>query len=124
MGSDDLQRIRASLDMPLSERFLTRISASYTKQDGFVHRIVDGIDLGDTDALAGRFAARWLPTDTITADFVLDGSRHREQSPPTLATALDGTSAFGQFHNAVVAGPQCLPPPGPPTTPPASTISS
>jgi iron complex outermembrane recepter protein len=116
-GSDNLARARVSADLPASEKLLTRISASYTNQDGFVRRLSDGIELGDTNALAARAAVRWLPSDTITADLVLDGSRHREESPPTRAAALDGLSAFGLFHNAVVAGPQCLPPPGPATNP-------
>lgn len=116
-GSDNLARARISADLPLSDTFLTRVSASYTTQDGFVRRLADGVELGDTNALAGRIAARWLASDTVTADLVVDGGRHREESPPTRATALDGTSAFGAFHNAVVAGPQCLPPPGSLTNP-------
>jgi iron complex outermembrane receptor protein len=117
LGSDNLRRGKVSANLPVSDTFLTRVSASYTQRDGFVRRIADGIELGDTDALAARFAARWIPSDTVTADLVFDGSRHREESPPTIATALDGTSQFGQFHNAVIAGPQCLPPPGSLTNP-------
>jgi iron complex outermembrane receptor protein len=119
VGSDNLRRARLSADVPLSSTLLTRFSASYTDRDGFVRRLADGIDLGDTNALAGRLAVRWLASDAITADLAIDASRRREESPPTLATALDGTSQFGGFHNAVVAGPgpQCLPPPGPFTNP-------
>jgi len=117
VGSDNLLRGKVSVNTPLSDTFLTRVSASYTQRDGFVERLADGIELGDTDAIAARVAARWLPSSTLTADFALDGSRNREESPPTVATALNGNSAFGQFHNAVVAGPQCLPPPGPLTNP-------
>jgi iron complex outermembrane recepter protein len=119
VGSDNLHRGKVSADLPISETFLTRVSASYTQQDGFVRRLADGIELGDTDAIAARVAARWLPSNRLTADLVIDGSRHREESPPTIATALDGTSQFGQFHNGVVAGPgpQCLPPPGPLSNP-------
>jgi iron complex outermembrane receptor protein len=117
VGSDDLRHARFSADMPLSATLLTRFSGSYTQRDGFVRRLADGIDLGDTDALAGRLAVRWLASDAVTADLAIDASRRREESPPTLATALDGTSAFGSFHNAVVAGPQCLPPPGSFTNP-------
>ena len=79
--------------MPLSATLLTRFSASYTERDGFVRRLADGIDLGDTNALAGRLAVRWLASDAVTADLAIDASRRREESPPTLATALDGTSA-------------------------------
>ncbi len=117
IGSDNLRKARFSADLPLSDTLLTRFSASYTERDGFVRRLQDGIDLGDTDALAGRLAVRWLASEAITADLAIDASRRREESPPTLATALDGTSAFGGFHNAVVAGPQCLPPPGSFTNP-------
>jgi iron complex outermembrane receptor protein len=117
IGSDNLRHARFSADLPLSATLLTRLSASYTERDGFVHRIQDGIDLGDTNALAGRLAVRWLASEDVTADLAIDASRRREESPPTLATALDGTSQFGQFHNAVVAGPQCLPPPGSFTNP-------
>ena len=44
---------------------------------------------------------------------MLDGSRHREESPPTAATALNGASDFGGFYNVVLSGsPNCFPPPG------------
>jgi iron complex outermembrane receptor protein len=118
IGTDDLRRARIAADLPISETFTTRLSASYTEQDGFVERPVDGTMLGDVDELAGRLAMRWEPADSVVADLVVDASREREESPPTKATALDGASAFGAFHNAVVAGtPDCLPPPGSFTNP-------
>lgn len=113
LGSDNLRRARVSADLPVTSTLLTRFSASYTQRDGFVHRLADGIDLGDTNALAARIATRWLPSDAVTVDLVIDGSRHREESPPTKAAALDGASAFGAFHNGVAAGSSaCVPPPG------------
>lgn len=104
LGSDNLRRARVSADLPVSSTLLTRFSVSYTQRDGFVRRLADGIELGDTDALAARIATRWLPSDAVTVDLVIDGSRHREESPPTKAAALDGASSFGAFHNGVAAG--------------------
>jgi iron complex outermembrane receptor protein len=118
VGTDALRRGGFAASVPLSDTLLTRWSASYTRRDGFIERHSDGVDLGDTDALAGRVAMRWLATEAVTADLVLDGARHREESPPTRAAALSGTSDFGSFYNAVLARDlDCLPPPGSMTNP-------
>ncbi len=118
LGSDNLNHATVSANLPLSETLLTRVSASYRKQDGFVKRLIDGVDVGETNGLAARIATRWMPSDVVTADLVLDGSRHRGESVPSRVTALNGASLFGSFHNAVVSGSaQCLPPPGSLTNP-------
>jgi iron complex outermembrane recepter protein len=112
-GSDDLIGGKVVVDLPLSDTLLTQVAASYDSRDGYVHRIEDGIDLGDIDGGSARAALRWLPGDAWRVDLAVDGSRHREESPPTTATALNGASAFGGFYNAVLSGSlNCVPPPG------------
>ncbi len=112
-GSDDLVGGKLAVDLPINDRLLTQLAASYRTRDGFVRRLADGVELGDIDGGSARVALRWLPTDAWIVDFVVDGSRHREESPPTTATALNGASAFGGFYNAVLSGsPNCTPPPG------------
>jgi len=113
VGSRDLMSGRISADLPFGQRVLTKLAVSFKKEDGYVHRLTDNADLGDVDARAARGVIRWLPTDAWQLDLVLDGSRRREESQPTVAVALNGASQFGGFYNAVLSGsPNCVPPPG------------
>jgi iron complex outermembrane receptor protein len=63
------QQVRASIDLPVSDRFLTKLSAYYLKDDGFVSNPITGEDdLNATNGLGLRAAARWLVSDEVTWD--------------------------------------------------------
>lgn len=88
-GSDSRFDVRASVDAPLSNSLLTKASILSRKRDGYVHNLQSGQDLGDDDTKAARFAARWLPSNTLTVDFSVDYTRERD----------DGAAAVGVVYN-------------------------
>lgn len=80
VGNDNARTVKASIDMPISENLLTRLSLADMEQDGYVQRD-DGIDLGDDNTQTGRFNAVWTPSDSFEANFSAEFSRDRENGP-------------------------------------------
>lgn len=80
IGTDSAQILKASIDIPVSEQLLTKISVANMEQDGYVKRL-DGVELGDDDTQAARFSALWSPNDTFEAFFSASLSRDRENGP-------------------------------------------
>ncbi|MCU0758490.1 MAG: TonB-dependent receptor [Steroidobacteraceae bacterium] len=71
-GSFGLQQFRASVDVPMSDRVLTKFSAYRQKDDGFATQLSTGISYNDRDATGGRVDLRFLPTDALTIDLVAE----------------------------------------------------
>jgi len=72
VGRFGLKQFRASVDMPLSDRFLTKISAYKVEDNGFATQLSTGIDYNDRDATGARVDLRFLPSDSVTADLVVE----------------------------------------------------
>lgn len=79
-GTDNAQRFKGIVDVPLSNTLLSRFSVAKTLQDGYVER-EDGVDLGDDDSLTGRASFLWLPNDDLEVQFATDYTRDRENGP-------------------------------------------
>jgi iron complex outermembrane receptor protein len=93
-----------TLNLPFSDRFLTRWTASRLTQDGYAHRLTDGADLGDKDSLVGRAQALWKATDDLTVSFTGDGTRVRQNSAPlTLIDVTATGTPFLNLYNALAA---------------------
>jgi iron complex outermembrane receptor protein len=88
IGTDDRINVHAMLNVPLTDNLYSRFNVASFKQDGYVTRVADGIDLGDDDTIAARAAFRWLPTESVTVDLLVDYSRDRENGPASVLTGL------------------------------------
>jgi len=71
-GEYSRQQARASVDLPISETVLTKFSAFYAKDDGFVKNRVTGETLNWEDSRGFRGAARVLFNDKVTWDLTAD----------------------------------------------------
>ena len=71
-GRFDEILVRGSVDIPVSERFLTKFSAFFNEDDGWLENTVDGNTYNDKDNTGIRAAFRFLPTDDITWDLAVD----------------------------------------------------
>jgi len=66
-------RVRGSVDLPLSATFLTKLSAYWIQNDGYVDNPTTGeSNLNDRDSYGVRAAMRWLASDALTWDLSLD----------------------------------------------------
>lgn len=71
-GEYNRTQARASVDLPLSDTVLTKISAFYAKDDGFVKNRVTGETLNWEDSNGVRGALRILFSDNVTWDLSAD----------------------------------------------------
>jgi iron complex outermembrane receptor protein len=71
-GEYSRRQARASIDLPLSDTVLTKISAFYAKDDGFVKNRVTGETLNWEDSNGVRGAVRVLFSDKVTWDLSAD----------------------------------------------------
>ena len=75
-GQFGAQQLRASVDLPISDRFLTKLSGYYVSDDGFVSNPVTGEnDLNASESLGLRAALRFLVNDDLTWDFSIQSTR-------------------------------------------------
>lgn len=67
-GTYDQVSVRVGVDVPLSPKFLTKLSSYYTDDGGYVKNTTTGEMLNDETGYGGRLGIRFLPTDTIMWD--------------------------------------------------------
>ncbi|NOZ41917.1 MAG: TonB-dependent receptor [Alphaproteobacteria bacterium] len=102
-GTDNRIDLKASVDLPISDKLFSKFSGAYLKKDGYVRRN-DGIELGNKDTLSGRASFLLKPNDDLEINLAVEGSRDRTNGP---ALTLIGIN----FGNPVD-----------PNTPPMATI--
>ncbi len=61
VGNYSRQDIDAAVNLPLADDFAVRLAGTLRQRDGFVTRIVDGVETGNIDNQAIRLQARWTP---------------------------------------------------------------
>jgi len=71
-GQFNRRTARFSIDMPASETVLTKLSAYYAEDDGYVWNTTTGEKINADDNQGVRFALRWLPSDSLTWDIAAD----------------------------------------------------
>ncbi len=82
IGSDSLIEFFGAVDIPLSDELLTRVTYGTKKQDGYVKRIYDGLDLGDTDNSTITAKVHYLPNDRFSAKLSYDYTEADENGSP------------------------------------------
>ncbi|MEM8984254.1 MAG: TonB-dependent receptor, partial [Pseudomonadota bacterium] len=63
---------RGAVDLPVNEKFLTKISAFSITDDGFLENTAVNGDFNEKDAFGVRLDLRILPTETVTWDIAID----------------------------------------------------
>ena len=71
-GSFGKHLVRASLDLPLSDKVLSKISVFDTADDGYLKNLATGEKYNNSDMTGLRVALRVLPSDTVTWDIAVD----------------------------------------------------
>lgn len=126
VGTDNWVDLQGSINLPLSDSLFVRLTAGSFKQDGYVKRPFDGLDLGDDDTLTGRFDVRWNASDSLSFDLSIDVTEDDENGPAMgLADIRFGpqtidpsTPPFVFFNNIAATLGGAVPNPLPPGPPP------
>lgn len=113
-GTDDLVQVFGGLDLPLSETLAARISGGLKKRDGYVIRVVDGLDLGDDNTYNLNAKLKWTPTADFSLTLKADYAHEDENGSPFVFTDINEAQVF---PIAVSVGAGCpgavFPPPLP-----------
>ena len=111
IGQASRAEMRAVINEPISRRLFARLAATVVNRGGYLQRLsppvspalierVSGepLDLGPEGGDRGqgaRLQLRWLASDTLTADFSIDGSRKRDRQGAIHVDLID--PRFGIF---------------------------
>ncbi len=71
-GRFNRKTARASVDLPVNDQFLTKISGYWIEDDGWLYNETTGETLNFEDNKGVRVDLRWLPTDEIIWDVAVD----------------------------------------------------
>jgi len=117
---------RGSVDMPVSDRVLTKLSAYYNDDDGYVSNPVTGEnDLNASTSLGVRAAMRFLFTDNVTWDLALQYTQDEGANLLNFVSGSGQAYLNGSVTNPLVSipagGPQVELVPQRPGLPPTST---
>ena len=102
-GSFDHKLLRGSVDVPLSDTVLTKLSAYWLDEDGYVDNVVTGEDLNGREGYGLRADLRFVPTDLLTWDLTASYSQdenanllnYDEDASPLGALVPDGLTTSG-----------------------------
>lgn len=85
LGTDNLIRVAASVDIPLSDSIRTKFSVVRNVQDGYVTDLAGREDFGRRDIWSGRFAGEIDFSDRFTAVLHADYTRESNSAAPYVA---------------------------------------
>ncbi len=71
-GAYERSALRASIDVPLGDRLLTKFSGFWINEDGYVDNITTGEEINDEENVGVRAAALWQLSDTLTWELAAD----------------------------------------------------
>ncbi|MEO0997735.1 MAG: TonB-dependent receptor [Pseudomonadota bacterium] len=83
---------RGTVDLPVSDQFLTKFSAFYIESDGWLDNVAIGGEFNGKDALGLRGEFRFMPSDEITWDLSVDYIDDEEASTRGLVVGDDRTT--------------------------------
>lgn len=68
-GSYDRHDVTASIDLPITDKLLTRFTGASLNRDGYIKSLTTGVSGGNIDQQIARADMLWTPTDKLTWRF-------------------------------------------------------
>ncbi len=92
VGVGNLGRLsgHGTVDYPIDDRWLTRLSGYYEQADGFVRSTVTGEEFNDLEDYGMRGAVRFVASDTLTVDLALENHYRHLLNPVRLCRPAPG----------------------------------
>lgn len=91
-GSDGLLELFGAVDLPFSDNVRSRFSFGSKQQDGYVTRLNDGTDLGDTDNYTFTGKLFFTPSDDLELKFQFDHTKADENGAPLVFAAYNNNT--------------------------------
>lgn len=95
MGDYDRYAMRGSIDIPLADTLLTKFSAYYVDDDGFVDNVTTGETLNGEDNVGLRGAVLWKIADGLTWDLAVDYEDTKDANIANFKSGSDRISRTG-----------------------------
>jgi len=94
VGDDSLVEAFAAVDLPVSDTLGFRVSGGTRERDGYVHRVSDGLDLGNENTHTFQSSMRWRPSDDFSLIVRGDYTKSDEHGSPFVFVTINGKQAF------------------------------
>jgi iron complex outermembrane receptor protein len=78
-----------AVNVPINDRWMTRLSMVSKKSDGYIKNEIDGDDYVDADRLSAIWQLRWLPSDELTLDLNANWSKTAQKARPQKCKVLN-----------------------------------
>jgi iron complex outermembrane receptor protein len=78
VGNDGRLNLQGSIDVPVTDNLLSKLTITSVEADGIGHDPVHGTELSNEDRLGVLAQLRWFASDNVTADFSFFHNRIRE----------------------------------------------
>jgi len=101
-GDYDRLEGKAVIDIPITDKLLSRISAIAKTRDGYADRAI-GDRLGDEDVFGGRATLQYTPNERGSFTFILDSVDRDATSAVTSAFAYDPAAPLAGLWTGLVA---------------------
>lgn len=107
-GRYDRLDAKATVDIPINEKLLTKFSLASLNKDGYVDRLLVGDELGGKSEIVGRAAVLYLPRDDLSLNLAVDASNIRSDSAASklMDVNLNPGAPFLPLLNASLAPEQ------------------
>ena len=103
VGSDNLRQAFVAVDLPMSEDLLSRFTFGKKTQDGYVKRLFDGVDLGDSNTSTFTGKIVYDPLDKLKLKLQFDYTEADENGSPLVFAEINENAAF-PARQSVLAG--------------------
>ena len=99
-GSDNLRNGFVAIDVPFADSLKSRFTFGARKQDGYVTRVTDGKDLGDTNTYTATAKFVWTPIVALDATLSFDYTHSDENGTPLVFAAINESATFPRVASA------------------------
>lgn len=99
-GSDNRIEALLNVDIPISEKLLTRFSIGKRNRDGYVIRTIDGKDLGDDDTFGLNATAVLQASENLELILRFDYNKENENGAPQVFNSITTSGLFARVGSA------------------------
>jgi iron complex outermembrane receptor protein len=111
IGSDNLREAFVAVDLPMTENLLSRFTFGKKTQDGYVKRLFDGVDLGDTNTYTFTGKIVYDPMEKLKLKLQFDYTEADENGSPLVFAAINENAAFAARQSVIAGCPGATFPP-------------
>jgi iron complex outermembrane receptor protein len=91
VGSYDRHDVQASVDLPITDKLLSRFTVASLNRDGYIKSLTTGVSGGNIDQQIGRADLLWTPTEKVTWRFNYQYDSNRSIEPRLQDAVFKGT---------------------------------